>query len=266
MFAAGLVKGDEDENPGRLLYKAGLGLMEFPLDQDEEAQGGSPRLSGYEVQQPDHGDLAISRLQDRAVAAIDQAWQGVRDPQRLRILEIRPGGAKAEILRGLELGLGRQVRDLSAKNEASGTWRDLGSLLVRVEGGQVWRETLSTLSRISRKVDALYSHLDSYLSNPESAASGSVLEDFARSIVEPGSSQEMSLAHSLVQLHNLTMPGLGLLSQEDGRLLGGRQRNNRDAFYQLSRILQVKRWWQVGVRGRERDNIRFVMYEHVTSR
>ena len=60
--------------------------------------------------------------------------------------------------------------------------------------------------------------------------SGNALEDYARSIVEPGSSQETSLQRALVELHNLSMPHLAI-QRPNRDFLGRPQR--QDIFYKL---------------------------------
>lgn len=56
------VRGGSDENPGRLLSRAAQGLMEIPIP--AENQNGD-QLLAYEVKQPHHDDLAVSRLQTK---------------------------------------------------------------------------------------------------------------------------------------------------------------------------------------------------------
>lgn len=60
--------------------------------------------------------------------------------------------------------------------------------------------------------------------------SGDALEDYARSIVEPGSSQETSLQRALVELHNLSIPHLPFKKLTHD-FLGRPQR--QDIFYKL---------------------------------
>ncbi len=228
-----LASCQDDENPGRLLYKAGMDLMEFPLHSEEE---GTVVRSGYEVRHPRREDLAISRLEDSVIKGAEAAWAAVRDPQLRRILERSEGGAAAEVLRRMGSATREGARRVEAAAERSGAWGQLWGLKDEDKG---WKETMTMLNAIVRKVDALYGHLDSYMENPGAAASEEiVLEDFALAVAEPGSSQDTSLAAAVAELRNLTVPGLGLLSQEDGSVIG-EGGEKEDAFNQLASIFQV---------------------------
>jgi hypothetical protein len=69
--------------------------------------------------------------------------------------------------------------------------------------------------KVLGKVNLLYSYLDDFMSEPGSVAHNA-LEDYSRSIAEPGSSQDTSLGVALLQLHNITTGKnsiLGLLGQ-----------------------------------------------------
>ena len=61
-----------------------------------------------------------------------------------------------------------------------------------------------------------------------SSISPSALEDYARSIIEPGSSQTTSMQAALQQLHNLSVPNLEVVA--NGFL---RRTLRSDIFYKL---------------------------------
>ena len=75
--------------------------MGMPLD--AAGNGGAANAEfaygSYEVEPPHHDDLAASRLQAKLAGLSRDLWTSIADPQRLRMLESKPGGAKKEVLR-----------------------------------------------------------------------------------------------------------------------------------------------------------------------
>jgi hypothetical protein len=86
-------------------------------------------------------------------------------------------------------------------------------------------DSQETLTKVTGKINLLYSYLHKYMSED---AADNALEDYARSIVEPGSAEATSLQTSMQKLHNLSVPNL---EQSGDGFLKRTLRN--DLFYKL---------------------------------
>ena len=143
-----LAVADEDENVARLLGKSAQHLMDIPMPPGGHSAPPSGGYTNYEVQQPTHYDLAISRLQTKTKNAVRDVWESLRDPQKFAILETKPGGAAKQILKvfaselqgdifavdqqNLEKGVVRILRDLT-KRDPEVKWSEKWEVLQKVE-------------------------------------------------------------------------------------------------------------------------------------
>lgn len=143
-----LAAADEDENVARLLGKSAQQLMDIPMPPGAHAAPPSGGYTNYEVKQPSHYDLAISRLQTKTKNAVRDVWESLLDPQKFAILETKVGGAAKQILKvfatelqgdifavdqqNLEKGVVRILRDLT-KRDPEVKWSEKWEVLQKVE-------------------------------------------------------------------------------------------------------------------------------------
>jgi len=239
---AATASASDQENPGRLLGKAGLSLAEIPVGR-EGAEGGEfanpeagRRLTGYEVHQPKREDLELSRLQDQTKNTFAELWLHLSEPQRLKILSERPGGAARAVLAQIGNDISEGIESVEGKLGLRATWSFLNRLDARGSAGEAWREHWTILRRVRGLVDAHYEFLVRYMSEPARVPEGA-LEDYSRSLVEPGGSADISLVSSMMALHNISVPGLGLV-RYNGEMVDEIRRE--DIFHRLSFVLKGK--------------------------
>ena len=123
----------------------------------------------YEVEQPHHDDLAASRLQAKLAGLSRDLWNSIADPQRLRMLESKPGGAKKEVLRRFASALQGDVFALEQLTSESRVFPVLKTL----SGGpdtDLLSGTWQNMTKVVDKVNLHYSYLDSYMSDPDYVA------------------------------------------------------------------------------------------------
>ena len=140
--------------------------MGLPLD-------GAPRdqfsYGSYEVEPPHHDDLAASRLQAKLAGLSRDLWTSIADPQRLRMLESKPGGAKKEVLRRFASALQGDVFALEQLTSDSRVFPVLKTLSGRPDS-ELLSGTWQNMTKVVDKVNLHYSYLDSYMSDPEYVA------------------------------------------------------------------------------------------------
>lgn len=142
-----VANADDDENVARLLGKSAQKLMDIPMPPGAHSAPPSGGYTNYEVKQPNHYDLAISRLQTKTRNAVRDVWESLRDPQKFTILETKVGGAAKQILKvfaselqgdifavdqqNLEKGVVRILRDLT-KRDPEVKWSEKWEVLQKV--------------------------------------------------------------------------------------------------------------------------------------
>ena len=152
--------------------------MGMPLDavgvhRDAHAEFG---YSSYEVEQPHHDDLASSRLQAKLAGLSRDLWNSIADPQRLRMLESKRGGAKKEVLRRFANALQGDVFALEQLTSDSRVF----PVLKRLSGGpdsELLSGTWQNMTKVVDKVNLHYSYLDSYMSDPDYVADNGKRKD-----------------------------------------------------------------------------------------
>ena len=211
-----------------MLARASEQLMGMALGAAGD-DGASEELGfrSYEVEQPRHDDLAASRLQAAMAELSRELWNSLADPQRLRLLEAKPGGARKEVLRRFAGALQGDAFALEQLSAESRVVPVLKRLSTAGPEAALLRGTWENMTKVVDKVNLHYSYLDTYMSDPDFVADNA-LEDYARSIIEPGSSQATSMQAALQQLHNLSVPNLEVVA--NGFL---RRTLRSDIFYKL---------------------------------
>ena len=143
--------------------------MGLPLDGPSRDTNSEFAYGSYEVEPPHHDDLAASRLQAKLAGLSRDLWTSIADPQRLRMLESKPGGAKKEVLRRFASALQGDVFALEQLTSDSRVFPVLKTL----SGGpdsELLSGTWQNMTKVVDKVNLHYSYLDSYMSDPEYVA------------------------------------------------------------------------------------------------
>ena len=156
---------------GRLLAKASEHLMGMPLDAGDAPRDANSEFGyqSYEVEPPHHDDLAASRLQAKLAGISRDLWNSIADPQRLRMLESKPGGAKKEVLRRFASALQGDVFALEQLTSESRVFPVLKRLSVGPDT-DLLSGTWQNMTKVVDKVNHHYSFLDSYMSDPDFVA------------------------------------------------------------------------------------------------
>lgn len=231
----GLVSSDRDENPGNVLSKSAKTLMEMALP---KTSAPDILVNQYEVETPTHDDLAISRLQTKVKTVLNSVWKILRDPQRQSVLQGQTGGQGKVVLSMVSQELKGDIFAVDHANEDHLVSQTLVMLQSQDHKGDLGSAG-NRLAKIIGRVNSFYGYLQKYMDNQDDV-SGNTLEDFARSIIEPGSKQEHTLQTALVELHNLSMPHLGMIHPQQGLLGSSTQRT--DIYYKLFLLLNNKQF------------------------
>lgn len=229
----GLVSSDRDENPGNVLSKSAKTLMEMALP---KTSAPDILVNQYEVETPTHDDLALSRLQTKVKTVLNSVWKILRDPQRQSVLQGQTGGQGKVVLSMVSQELKGDIFAVDHANEDHLVSQTLVMLQSQDHKGDLGSAG-NRLAKIIGRVNSFYGYLQKYMDNQDDV-SGNTLEDFARSIIEPGSKQEHTLQTALVELHNLSMPHLGMIHPQQGLLGSSTQRT--DIYYKLFLLLNNK--------------------------
>eukprot|EP00095_Tigriopus_kingsejongensis_P006035 maker-scaffold889_size84747-snap-gene-0.24 protein:Tk06035 transcript:maker-scaffold889_size84747-snap-gene-0.24-mRNA-1 annotation:"hypothetical protein L798_01615" len=228
------VVGDMDENPGRVLAQSARNLMKMAMPQTVQPPG--QYESRYVVESPSHKDLAITRLQTNTQNVVNDIWKILRDPDRLTLLEGQGEGAAMAVLAMISQELKGDIFDVDQANAPHQVGQILASLQSEGKHSALGSEG-EALIKIIGRVNSFYSYFQKYMDSP-GQVKANTLDDFARSIIEPGSKQENTLQTALLELHNISMPHLGLVHPRKG-LLGSNQRT--DIYYKLFLMLNSKK-------------------------
>ena len=145
--------------------------MGMPLDAGDAPRDANAEFGyqSYEVEQPHHDDLAASRLQAKLAGISRDLWNSIADPQRLRMLESKPGGAKKEVLRRFASALQGDVFALEQLTSESRVFPVLKRLSVGPDT-DLLSGTWQNMTKVVDKVNHHYSFLDSYMSDPDYVA------------------------------------------------------------------------------------------------
>ena len=136
----------------------------------DDAGGEEFGFRSYEVEQPRHDDLAASRLQATMAELSRDLWNSIADPQRLRMLESQPGGAKKEVLRRFAGALQGDAFALEQLSSESRVVPVLKRLSTVGPEAALLRGTWENMTKVVDKVNLHYSYLDTYMSDPDYVA------------------------------------------------------------------------------------------------
>lgn len=259
-----------EDNPAVVLMRSGAAISNIPLQSEIGKQSNvEPLNTRIFIDDPKRDDLAISRLQTKVRRVVTQLWENIGDQQRFAILKEK--GAISEVLKTFSENLRNDVFALENQIESSKIESVLQ--LMKVESNKEstsdWTESLETFQKSTGKINLLYGYLDGYFTNPEDATQ-IVLEDYARSILQSGSSQDESVAMSLSNLHTLTVPQNRNDNElHDGRrgrqnLGGARGVQRNDLFYKLYSILKDQKSPSLCDLGQSPQQMMFNLYNLVS--
>ena len=180
---------------GQILGTAGQVLAQVPLQDDSLNDVVAEEL-------PTFHDLAVSRLQSKVNEVIDQAWKIFNDEREIR--KISEKGLAHGILKIFNL-LKNDIFALDQQLDGSKIEYSLKTLAVPTNEASEWIKTYTNFSKILSKVKLHYRIFNDYMNNAETT-SQLELEDFARSIIQPGSTQQTALLTTLDNLNDLAIP------------------------------------------------------------
>lgn len=146
---------------------------------------------------------------------------------------LREKGISEEIVKMFGL-LRNDVFAQEQQIEQSNVIYALKTLAVSPDEVQDWRQTYAKLLKIIGKVNLHYNFMDDFMDKPRDT-NRLILEDYARSIIQPGSTQSTAMLSALEQLNNMAIP----THDGGGQLLHGTQRG--DIMYKLYMLLVKNR-------------------------
>lgn len=154
---------------------------------------------------PTFFDLAISRLQSKVGDVINGLWESLGSKHKLVVLSEE--GVSKGVLDTFAL-VRSDVFALEQQLDRSNFENSLKYLVVKPqEKASAWLKSFSEFSMILGKVKLQWGILDNYMSNSKSTGQLE-LEDFARSIIQPGSTQKTAMLTTLEELNSLAIPGI----------------------------------------------------------
>ena len=221
------------------LIKAGQDLAYHPINMQQEKIN---RQMAYNQPAASFDDLATLRLRQKIIDVTDKIWETIGNQQRLTI--IKDKGLEGEILKMFKLvqsdvfaidsrisraNILRMIKEISAKSDT--------------EEGLDWRQAWDLFQTLTGKVTFYYSLLDDYMTSSvtsQGKITRLAIEDYAKSIIQPGSTGDTAITKTMERFHQLIMPS-------PPRYKNGT--NNLAALHKMRRVLveKVSYRWTGGV-------------------
>ena len=168
----------------------------------EENLSNNPDTFAIPEEQPNYFDLAVSRLYSKVDEVIDGLWDALEDKRKLLVLS--QNGVSKGVLESFGL-IKSDIFALEQHLERSRFEYTLKNLQVPHNDKKEWLELQDRFSKILGKIIFHFNTLDSFMNNAETTKQLE-LEDYARSIIQPGSSQATAMLTTLDDLNSLAIP------------------------------------------------------------
>ena len=176
--------------------RAGEHVALLPIQEDVEESKIVPEM------QPTFYDLAISRLQLKVDEVIDGIWKALENDRECRIFQEK--GLSQTILKMFGL-MQNDIFALEQQIDSVNFERSLKTLAVPQNQATEWYASQREFSKILGKVQLHYGIFDDYMNNYETTTQLQ-LEDYARSIIQPGSTQKTAMLTTLQNLNEMSIP------------------------------------------------------------
>ena len=176
--------------------RAGEHVALLPIQEDVEESKIVPEM------QPTFYDLAISRLQLKVDEVIDGIWKALENDREFRIFQEK--GLSETILKMFGL-MQNDIFALEQQIDSVNFERSLKTLAVPQNQATEWYASQREFSKILGKVQLHYGIFDDYMNNYETTTQLQ-LEDYARSIIQPGSTQKTAMLTTLQNLNEMSIP------------------------------------------------------------
>ena len=178
------------------LTRAGEHLALLPMQEQEE------EMNIVAEETTSFFDLAISRLQLKTDEVIDGVWNLLNNKREFLILQEK--GLSKSILRMFGL-LQNDIFAIEQQLDEMNFERSLKTLAVPQKQASSWYVTQAEFSKILGKIKLHYGIFNDYMSNADSTTQLQ-LEDYARSIIQPGSTQRTAMLTTLQMLNEMSIP------------------------------------------------------------
>ena len=176
--------------------RAGEHVALLPIQEDVEESNIVSEM------QPTFYDLAISRLQLKVDEVIDGIWKALENDREFRIFQEK--GLSETILKMFGL-MQNDIFALEQQIDSVNFERSLKTLAVPQNQATEWYASQREFSKILGKVQLHYGIFDDYMNNYETTTQLQ-LEDYARSIIQPGSTQKTAMLTTLQNLNEMSIP------------------------------------------------------------
>lgn len=186
-------------NVGAHLGQAGESLAHLPMQQVASAANASNVVS---EELPSFYDLAISRLQSKTDEVISGLWESLEDKRRY--VQLSENGISRGVLETIGL-LRNDIFALEQQLDRARFERSLKTLAVPQDEAPEWLKTQKKFANILGMIKLHWSIFDNYMLNAD-GTSQLELEDFARSIIQPGSTQRTAMLTTLDDLNSMAIP------------------------------------------------------------
>ena len=214
------------------LIKAGQDLAYRPIDAHDSNHNS---VYNHEIP-PNVDDLATSRLRQKILDVIDKIWETLNNQQRFAI--ILEKGVEKEVLKMYRL-LQSDIFSIDQYISRSQIVQKIKTATLSSETlvGTQWRNSWDIFQSLTGKVALYYSYLDGFMSAAASQSQQDritrlAMEDYAKSIIQPGSTGDTSILKTLDQFHSLISPALPKFKNETHQ--------NLAALLKLRRIMLEK--------------------------
>ena len=184
---------------------------------------------------PKFDDLAVRRLHFKTANVIDKIWETLNNQQRFAI--IKEKGVEKEVLKMFQL-IQSDVFAMDSYISRSGVVQALktASLMSATDDGGKWRASWDLIQELTGKVALFYSHFDNHMSASVSdyqQVTRLAMEDFAKSIIQPGSNQNTAITNALSNLNKIIVA-------TPPQFQGSEQSEPKAALYKLYAVLNEK--------------------------
>jgi len=184
------------------LGRAGQVLAQLPINDDS-----TPNSAVSEVI-PTFYDLAISRLQSKTDEVVTNVWDSLNNKRKLA--QLSENGLATGVLKMFDL----LRNDISAVEDQVSTVQSTLQKLTAMVGSKTpeWLTIQTKFSNILGKIKLHYTIFDDYMRNAETTNQLEI-EDYARSIIQPGSTQQTAMLTTLDELNSMAIPDI---QKDDG--------------------------------------------------
>jgi len=213
------------------ILRAGANLAISPIS----ANSASPAFEGPPATP---NDLAVRRLHTKTALVVDKIWETLNNEQRFAI--IKEKGVEKEVLKMFKLNIQSDVFSLDnyiTRSKVEQTLKSLALTSTTSTASNAWRQVWDEIHRLKGKIELFYHHFYNHMGSAEGEqVTRLVIEDFAKSIIQPGQEDSNGISNALDRLNKLVAPKPPAFQTQDNSTAN----DNEAALHKLYAVLMEK--------------------------